>query len=336
MTQTDLISIHDLSPDEVEEILALAVRIKQDPARHRTALAHQTLAMIFEKPSLRTRVSFEAGMTQLGGHAIYLGPSDISMGKRESVPDIARTLEGMADGIMARTFSHRAIVDLARHASIPVINGLSDFLHPCQALADFLTIRERLGRTKGVTVAYVGDGNNVAHSLMYAGAKLGARVRVATPEKYEPSAEVVANARQDARLTGGSIEVGRDLQAAVAGADVIYTDTWASMGQEAEHDARVAVFRPFQVNAAVMRQAAKGALFMHCLPAHRGEEVTGEVIESAASVVFPQATNRLHAQKAVLVLLMGERRPARRTRPAAGRGRSAAGRRKRSGGRSRR
>jgi ornithine carbamoyltransferase len=259
------------------------------------------------------------------------------MGKRESVPDIARTLQGMADGIMARTFSHQAIVDLARHASIPVINGLSDLLHPCQALADFLTVRERLGRTKGVRLAYVGDGNNVAHSLMYAGAKLGAHVRLATPDTYEPSAEVVANARQDARISGGSIEVGRDIRAAVAGADVVYTDTWASMGQEAEHDARVAAFRPYQVNASVMRQAAKGALFMHCLPAHRGEEVTGEVFESAASVVFQQAGNRLHAQKAVLVLLMGA--PRSHARPggrAAGRRRAEAARRNGPAGRSRR
>jgi len=334
MKRTDLISIHDLSPDEVEEILALAARIKKDPTRHGAALAGRTLAMIFEKPSLRTRVSFEAGMTQLGGHAIYLGPSDISMGKRESVADIARTLEGLADGIMARTFSHQAIVDLATYASIPVINGLSDLLHPCQALADFLTVRERLGRTKGVTLAYVGDGNNVAHSLMYAGAKLGAHVRVATPAKYGPDPAVVAHALQDARVTGGSIAVGHDVRAAVAGADVVYTDTWASMGQEAEHDARVAVFRPYQVNDSVMRQAAKGALFMHCLPAHRGEEVTGEVIESAASVVFQQAANRLHAQKAVLVLLMGAVAPARPGRVPTGRKAAPRGRRSGSRGRS--
>jgi len=307
MTSTDLISIHELQRDEVPEILDLAARIKRDPRAGRDALSQKTLAMIFEKPSLRTRVSFEAGMTQLGGHAICLGPADISMGRRESIADIARTLSGMADGIMARTFSHQAIVDLAHHASIPVINGLSDHLHPCQALADFLTIREVFGRCEGIKLAYVGDGNNVAHSLMYAGAMLGARVSVATPPAYAPDPAVVENARRDAAATGAVIETGDDVLAAVADAEVVYTDTWASMGQEAEHDARAAVFRPYQVNAPLMARARKGAVFMHCLPAHRGEEVTDEVIESAASVVFRQAANRLHAQKAVLVLLMGQR-----------------------------
>ncbi|HXU13078.1 MAG TPA: ornithine carbamoyltransferase [Candidatus Binatia bacterium] len=304
MKSTDLISIHDLPREEIAEILDLAARIKRDPAAFSSALPNRTLAMIFEKPSLRTRVSFEAGMTQLGGHAIYLGPADISMGKRESVADIARTLSGMADGIMARTFSHEAIVDLARFADIPVINGLSDHSHPCQALADFLTVREALGRTEGITLAYVGDGNNVTHSLMYAAAKLGASVRVATPPGYAPDPEVVRRARADAAATGAGLTIGHDVDEAVEGADVVYTDTWASMGQEAEHDARVLVFRPFQVNDRVMARAAKGAIFMHCLPAHRGEEVTEEVIESSASVVFSQAANRLHAQKAVLVLLM--------------------------------
>jgi ornithine carbamoyltransferase len=302
---TDLVSIHDLERDEVLEILDLALRLKADPAPYRSALAGRTLAMIFEKPSLRTRVSFEAGMTELGGHAIYLGPSDISMGRRESVADIARTLSGMVQGIMARTFSHEAIVELARHATVPVINGLSDHLHPCQALADFLTIRETFGRTEGVVLAYVGDGNNVAHSLMDAGARLGAEVRVATPPRYEPDPGVVRRASADAARHGGRIATGHDVEAAVSGADVVYTDTWASMGQEHEHEARVAVFRPYQVSAAVMALARPGALFMHCLPAHRGEEVTAEVIDSPASVVFRQAENRLHAQKAVLVGLMG-------------------------------
>jgi ornithine carbamoyltransferase len=305
MKNTDLVSIHDLSREEMTEILDLAARIKRDPGAFSAALPSRTLAMIFEKPSLRTRVSFEAGMTQLGGHAIYLGPADISMGRRESVADIARTLSGMADGIMARTFSHQAIIDLAKHATIPVINGLSDHSHPCQALADFLTIREVLGRTEGITLAYVGDGNNVTHSLMYAAAKLGASVRVATPPDYAPDPDVVRRARADAVLSGATLAIGHDVDEAVEGADVVYTDTWASMGQESEHDARVVVFRPFQVNASVMARAAKGAMFLHCLPAHRGEEVTDEVIESGASAVFRQAANRLHAQKAVLVLLMG-------------------------------
>ena len=305
MNNTDLVSIHDLSREEMTEILDLAARIKRDPGAFSATLPNRTLAMIFEKPSLRTRVSFEAGMTQLGGHAIYLGPADISMGRRESVADIARTLSGMADGIMARTFSHQAIIDLAKHATVPVINGLSDHSHPCQALADFLTIREVLGRTEGITLAYVGDGNNVTHSLMYAAAKLGASVRVATPPDYAPDPDVVRRARADAAQSGATLAIGHDVDEAVEGADVVYTDTWASMGQEAEHDARVVVFRPFQVNASVMARAAKGAMFLHCLPAHRGEEVTDDVIESGASAVFRQAANRLHAQKAVLVLLMG-------------------------------
>jgi ornithine carbamoyltransferase len=300
-----LVSIHALPREDVLEILDLAARLKKGPGAHRGVLEGRTLAMIFEKPSLRTRVSFEAGMTQLGGHAIYLGPADISMGKRESVADIARTLEGMADGIVARTFSHQAIVDLARCASIPVINGLSDREHPCQALADFLTIREHLGRTEGVRVAYVGDGNNVAHSLMDAAVKLGAHLRLATPADYGPDPGVVDRARAGAERTGATIEVGRDPVAAVAGADVVYTDTWASMGQEAEHDRRVAFFRPYQVNAAVMARAARHAIFMHCLPAHRGEAVTEEVIDGPASAVFRQAANRLHVQKALLVLLLG-------------------------------
>src|SRR6185436_5219935 len=266
----DLISIHDLEAAEVREILDLAAAIKRDPRAYGESLRARTLAMIFEKPSLRTRVSFETGMTQLGGHAIAIQGSEIALGKREAVGDVARTLEGMVDGIMARTFSHQILIDLARHASVPVINGLSDHLHPCQALADFLTIRERLGRVEGVTLAWVGDGNNVSHSLMYAAAKLGAHVRLACPEGYDPDPGVVANARADARATGSRIEPGRDPQAAVRGADVIYTDTWASMGQEAEHAARVQVFRPYQVNAALMAAAAPGAIFMHCLPAHRG------------------------------------------------------------------
>ena len=304
MQSRHLISIHDLPAEEVREILDLAARVKKDAARHADALTGRTLAMIFEKPSLRTRVSFEAGMTQLGGHAIAIQGGEISLGRREAVGDVARTLSGMVDGIMARTFSHQILIALAAAASVPVINGLSDHLHPCQALADFLTISERLGRTGGLKLAYVGDGNNVAHSLMYCGAKLGAHVSVATPPGYEPDPAVVAAARSDAEATGGRIDTGHDVDAAVSGAEVVYTDTWASMGQEAEHEARVKVFRPFQVDRAMMSRAAKGAIFMHCLPAHRGEEVTDDVIDSPASVVFQQAANRLHAQKAVLILLL--------------------------------
>ena len=305
MTSRDLISIHDLTRDEVLEILDLASRIKQDPGAHRDALLGKTLAMIFEKPSLRTRVSFETGMTQLGGHAIAIQGAEVGLGKREAIGDVARTLEGMVDGIMARTFSHQILIDLAAHASIPVINGLSDHLHPCQALADFLTVREMKGTLEGLTLGWLGDGNNVLHSLMYAGAKLGVSVQAATPEGYEPDAGVVSRAQADARKTGARISVGRDPDKALKEADIVYTDTWASMGQEAEHAERVKVFRPYQVNAAAMARANKGALFLHCLPAHRNEEVTDEVMDSPASVVFPQAHNRLHAQKAVLLLLLG-------------------------------
>lgn len=305
MTSRDLISIHDLSRDEVLEILDLAARIKKDPGAHRRDLEGKTLAMIFEKPSLRTRVSFETGMTQLGGHAIAIQGGEVGLGKREAIRDVAGTLEGMVDGIMARTFSHQVLIDLAGHAAVPVINGLSDHLHPCQALADFLTVREKKGTLEGLTLGWLGDGNNVLHSLMYAGAKLGVNVQAATPQGYEPDAGVVSRAQADAKATGVRITVGRDPDAALKGADVVYTDTWASMGQEAEHAARVQVFRPYQVNAAAMARANRGALFMHCLPAHRNEEVTDDVIDSPASVVFPQAHNRLHAQKAVMALLMG-------------------------------
>ena len=301
----DLIAIGDLPGEEILAILDAAGRIKREPERFAGVLAGKTLAMIFEKPSLRTRVSFEAGMTQLGGHAINLGPAAISMGKRESIPDVARALSQMVDAIMARTFSHQTIVDLARHASVPVINGLSDHLHPCQALADFMTIREALGRVEGIRLAYIGDGNNVTHSLMYAAARLGAHVHVAAPEGYDPDPGVVREATEEAKRSGGSIATGRDIHAAVRGAQVVYTDTWASMGQESEHDSRVRAFRDYQVNASLMKEADDGAIFMHCLPAHRGEEVTDEVIESPASVVFQQAGNRLHVQKAVLVRLLG-------------------------------
>jgi ornithine carbamoyltransferase len=308
MRSADLISIHDLPRREVLEILDLAATIKKNPDAYARALERRTLAMIFEKPSLRTRVSFETGMVQLGGHAIAIQGGEVGLGKREAIGDVARTLSGMVNGIMARTFSHQILIDLARFADVPVINGLSDHLHPCQALADVMTIRERLGKIEGVTVAWLGDGNNVLHSLMYAAAKLGAHIQAATPQGYEPDPGVVSRARADATGTGSRIEVGRDPAAALKGADVVVTDTWASMGQESEHDDRVEVFRPYQVNAATMAQAQPGALFLHCLPAHRGEEVTDEVIDSPVSVVFEEAANRLHAQKAVLVLLLGQKK----------------------------
>jgi len=257
------------------------------------------------KPSLRTRVTFDAGMFELGGHALYLAPSDIRLGARETVADVARNLERMVSAIMARTFRHETVEELAAFASVPVINGLSDRFHPCQALADYQTMREEFGSLRGRTLTYVGDGNNVAHSLLHGGSKLGVHVRIATPPGYEPAAAEVERARGAAVETGGSVQVTHDPRAAVAGADAVYTDVWASMGQEAEAEARAKVFRPYQVDAGLFGHAARHAIFLHCLPAHRGEEVAAEVIDSPASRVFPQAENRLHAQKALLVALLG-------------------------------
>ena len=306
LASKDLLSIHDLSPAEFDLILDLAGRIKANPAAYAHSLERKTLAMIFEKPSLRTRVTFEAGMTQLGGHAIYLAPSDISLGARESVPDIARNLERMVDVIMARTFRHDAVVTLARCSRIPVINALSDYSHPCQALADFLTLKEVQGDLRKVRLCYVGDGNNVCHSLLFAAAKCGAHLTVACPQGFEPLPEVVEKAQHDARQTSAMLRIVHDPAAGVAGATAVYTDVWASMGQEAESEARAKIFRPFQVNEALMAKAERGAHFLHCLPAHRGWEVTDGVADAPTSVIFQQAENRLHAQKAVLHLLAGD------------------------------
>ncbi len=306
MILKDLISIHDLTVDDVKTIFDTAIKIKASPEKYTGELPNKTMAMIFEKPSLRTRVSFETGMTQFGGHAIYLGPSDISLGKRESVPDIARVLDRMVDVIMARTFSHEAILQLAEFAQAPVINGLSDLLHPCQALADYMTVLEKKGDLKGLTLAFVGDGNNVANSLMFCGAKTGVNVRVVCPEGFEPKPEMLEVAREDGKATGATMTVTNDINEGVDGADVVYTDVWASMGQESETEKRKAIFRPYQVNARLMALAKEDAIFMHCLPAHRGDEVTDEVIDSWHSVVFDEAENRLHAQKAVIYLALAE------------------------------
>lgn len=300
----DLISIADLSVENVQGIFDLALKLKANPEDYGDSLTGLTMAMIFEKPSLRTRVSFEAGMTQLGGHAIYLGPSDISLGKRESVPDIARTLDRMVDIIMARTFSHQSILTLAEYAEAPVINALSDLLHPCQALADYLTIMEKKEQLQGLKLAFIGDGNNVAHSLMNCGAKTGVSVTVVCPKGYEPNADIVKAAGEAGKALGAKMAVTNDISEGVKGADVIYTDVWASMGQEKEAEERKKIFAPYQVNAALMAKANPDAIFLHCLPAHRGEEVTDEVIESEQSVVFDEAENRLHAQKAAILRLM--------------------------------
>jgi ornithine carbamoyltransferase len=304
MIATDFLSLRDFTPGQVRHLLDLAADVKADRRKFSKALDGQTLAMIFEKPSLRTRVTFDVGIQQLGGFSLYLSPAEINLGKRESIHDVAKNLERMVQGIMIRTFAHSIVEEMARHASVPVINGLTDYSHPCQAMADYLTVREVKGRTEGVKVVFVGDGNNVAHSLMFAGALLGSRVTVVTPPGYEPKADALQWAAAQAERTGGSCSVTNDLTSGVQDADVIYTDVWASMGQEAEAEARKRTFLPYQVNEGVFARARTDAVFMHCLPAHRGEEVTAGVIDSPRSVVFQQAENRLHAQKAIMMELM--------------------------------
>jgi ornithine carbamoyltransferase len=296
----DVLRIRDLARDEAEAILALAGRLKTKlrAGRPHPLLAGRTLAMIFEKPSLRTRVTFEVGMGQLGGAAIHLAPGDIKLGERESPGDIARNLERWVDLIMARVFSHQSVVDLAAAARVPVINGLSDLHHPCQVLSDCFTLRERRGRLDGLRVVFVGDGNNMVHSWMDAAALLGFDFVLACPPGFEPNPAIVAEA-------GPRVTVTHDARAAVRGADVVYTDVWTSMGQEAEAEARRKAFRPYQVNEQLVSLAAADALVMHCLPAHRGEEITDGVLDSPQSVVFDQAENRLHVQKAIMVWLLG-------------------------------
>lgn len=306
----DLLSIHELSADDVEEILTLAadLKAKQKAGIPHKLLAGKTLGMIFEKSSTRTRVSFEVGMYQLGGQALFLSSRDLQLGRGEPIKDTARVLSRYLDGIMIRTYGHERIEELARYADIPVINALSDLLHPCQALTDLLTIREYKGKNlAGLKMAYVGDGNNMTHSLMYAAAKVGMNFAAATPEGYEPNAEVVTNAKADAAATGATITITHNPMEAVAGADVIVTDTWASMGQEAEHDARTAVFRPYQVNWELVAESGDArCIVMHCLPAYRGEEITEDVFEEFADVIFDEAENRLHVQKAIMALVMGD------------------------------
>ncbi|MCA9523632.1 MAG: ornithine carbamoyltransferase [Myxococcales bacterium] len=301
-TVKHLISLMDWTPEQVLVLLDLAQEIKAHPEEFSTALEGKSLGMIFEKSSTRTRVSFEVGMTQLGGHALFLTSQATQMGRGEPVRDTASVLSRYVDGIMARTFSHEWVVELARYSHVPVINGLTDYLHPCQILADFQTVREHIGHLKGLELCYLGDGNNVAHSLINGAAKVGANIRVGCPEGYLPDAKLVERARREP--TAGSILVTTNPVEAIAGAEVVYTDVWASMGQEAEQKAREAVFAPFQVNGALWKQTAKGAVFMHCLPAHRGEEVSAEICDGTMSVIYDQAENRLHAQKALLVTLM--------------------------------
>ena len=305
--QKDFLSVRDLSVYEFGKMLDQAAEVKKHTDKYRKALKHKILAMIFQKPSLRTRMTFEAGMLQLGGEAIYLAPSDIQMGSREGAYDIGKNLERWVDGIMIRTFGHQIAVDLAASTKIPVINALTDLSHPCQAMADFLTLREHKGALSALKLAYVGDGNNVCHSLMLAAARGGTKMAVATPAGYEPKVEMVRAAREDGKDTGFTLTLTTSAEEAVSGADAVYTDVWASMGQEAEKAARAKIFAPYPVNARLMSHAKKDALFMHCLPAHRGDEVTDEVIDSPTSVVYDEAENRLHAQKAILIALMGKK-----------------------------
>ena len=301
---TDFLSIRDFSATQIQRLLDLALEIKAHAQSCASTLKGKTLAMIFEKPSLRTRVTFDVGIQQLGGFSLYLSPAEISLGKRESVYDVARNLERMVQGIMIRTFAHDIVVKMAEYAAIPVINGLTDFSHPCQAMADYLTIFESKGRVADLKVAFLGDGNNVAHSLMFAGAQLAANVWVASPPGYEPDQDAVDWAFERSLKTGGSVTITNDPLEAALDADVVYTDVWTSMGQEAEAEKRDRVFRPFQVNSDLFAHARRDAIFLHCLPAHRGDEVTNEVIDSPNSVVFQQAENRLHVQKAIMFELM--------------------------------
>jgi ornithine carbamoyltransferase len=301
----DLVSAQDFSPEETQALFELTNIIKHRPADFRGALAGKQLVLFFEKASLRTRLTFEAGMASLGGTSLFMDQTRSRLGEREPVSDIARNVERWVDGVVLRTYEHKTITDMAENTRIPVINALSDVEHPCQAFADFFTLREKFGDLRPVHLAYVGDGNNVAHSLMLVAAALGTSISVATPQGYEPDHGITSAAKQIGRTTGAIIEITNDPCAAVTGANAIYTDVWASMGQEAEAAERARIFAPYQVNQALFALAAPNAVFMHCLPAHRGEEVAADVIDSPRSVVFDQAENRMHVQKAILLMLLG-------------------------------
>lgn len=303
----DLLSIHDLTTEEVYEILDLAkeLKAKQKAGVEHHILKGKTLGMIFQKSSTRTRVSFEVGMYQLGGTALFLSGNELQIGRGEPIKDTARVLSRYLDGVMIRTFAHADVEEFAKYADIPVINALTDLLHPCQVLTDLLTIQEHKGKTlKGLKLAYIGDGNNMTHSLMYGCAKVGMHFSVATPHGYEPNAVVTQNAVEDAKLRGGSITVGHDIFAAAKDADILYTDVWASMGQESERQERKEIFKNYQINKELLQVADKRAIVLHCLPAHRGEEITEDVMEDNAQVIFGEAENRLHVQKAIMALTM--------------------------------
>lgn len=303
----DFIELTDYSTDEIYYLIDLAIELKRKQKNGEVyqPLLGKTVGLIFEKSSTRTRVSFEVGTYQLGGHALFLSKNDIQLGRGETIADTAGVMSRYLDGIMIRTFGHDKVVDLARYATVPVINGLSDLAHPCQVLADYQTLYEHKGKLQGLKLAYVGDGNNMAHSLMIGGAKLGVHVSVASPEGYEPDPQIVADAQEIAKATGAVIEVVRDPKAAVQEADAIYTDVWASMGFEEEQKIREEAFRNYQVDEQLARYAKPDYVFMHCLPAHRGEEVSEGVIDGPHSIIFDQAENRLHAQKALMAALIG-------------------------------
>jgi ornithine carbamoyltransferase len=301
-----LISLKDLTKEEIEKIIKTAEVLK---TQLKIGIPHpllkgKTLAMIFEKPSTRTRVSFEVGMWQLGGYALYLSASDLQLGRGETVSDTAKTLSHYVDGIMARVYSHQTIIELAKYSKVPVINGLSDYTHPCQGLSDIFTIYEKKKRFQGLKLAYIGDGNNVAHSLIYGCSKVGINIVVASPKGFEPDEKVVLNAKKEAEFNNSEVTITNDPKDAANGADIIYTDVWTSMGQEKERDERLRIFKPYQVNRDLVKLAKKDYIFMHCLPAHRGEEVTDDVADSPNSVIFDQAENRLHTQKAILALIL--------------------------------
>jgi ornithine carbamoyltransferase len=306
MRGESLISINDLSREKIYQIfdLSSSLKYKAMTGEPHALLAGKTLGMIFSKPSTRTRVSFEVGIYQLGGVGMYFGPNDLQLKRSESIPDTAKVLSRYLDGIMIRTFNHQDVLDLAKYATIPIINGLTDLLHPCQVLTDLFTILEKKQILKGLKLAYIGDGNNMSHSLLHGCTKVGMNISIAAPKGYKPRKQIVENATINAKYTGSKIEILDDPVAAVKDADIIYTDVWASMGQEAESEKRKKIFKKFQVNSQLVKNAKEDYLFMHCLPAHRGDEVTDEIADSPNSVIFDEAENRLHVQKAIMALVM--------------------------------
>ena len=296
----DLLTGAEWSPADTRELLERTAEIKARPSRYASVLRNKHIALIFEKPSLRTRVTFEVGIQSMGGFVVFLDHTQARLGERESIPDVARNLECWVQGIVARVYEQRVLEEMAAHIAIPVVNALSDKFHPCQALADFFTLEEKFGSVKGLELAYVGDGNNVCHSLLYLAARLGVNIRIATPANYAPEADVLADAKRVAKETKAKIELFTDAHEAVSGAHAVYTDSWTSMGFEAEEKVRRQIFKPYQVNRQLMEEAAPGAVFMHCLPAHRGAEVTDEVLDAPYSVVLQQSENRMYVQKAIL------------------------------------